>query len=346
MVSRLEREMREQGADLARREDAGWADARIAAELIGADDVDYVLVAARGSSDNAARYGQYLLGAEAGIVVALATPWLFGEGRRPPRLARAAVLAISQSGRSPDVAAVLAAARDQRRPALAITNDPTSPVASLADVVVELRVPPERSVAATKTYVASLHALAQITALVAGRTDWRESLRRLPAIVSQAVESQLENRERFDLLADFAPVTAVGRGLDYATAFETALKVRELTGRPAEAFSPPDLVHGPIASTDARTSLWAVSSGTNASSETLKVIRRLAASVGLTTAVSADPRILDLADIRIPLPTALPPWAGPIVAIVPGQAASLRLAELRGVDVDSPPGLNKVTMTR
>ena len=274
MVSRLEREMREQGADLARREEAGWADADAAAEMIGADDVDYLMVVARGSSDNAARYGQYLLGTEAGLVVALAAPWLFGEGRRPPRLARAAVLAISQSGQSPDVAAVLAAARDQRRPALAITNDATSTVASLADVVVDLRVRPERSVAATKTYVASLHALAQITALVARRRDWRESLRRLPAIVSEAVDSQLENRERFDPLADFAPVTAVGRGLDYATAFETALKVRELTGRPAEAFSPPDLVHGPIASVDASTSLWAVSSGYSTSRTSPSPFRR------------------------------------------------------------------------
>ena len=346
MVSRLEHEMREQGRSLEGREDRGWADAAAAAELLRGDDIDYLIVAARGSSDNAARYGQYLLGTEAGLVVGLAAPWLFGRGRRPPRLAGAAVLAISQSGRSPDVVAVLDAARDQGRPTLAITNDLGSPVAALADVVVDLHVGVERSVAATKTYVASLHALAQITAVVAPSRGWREPLRRLPAIVSEAADVQLETRRRFDPLADFAPITAVGRGLDYATAFETALKVRELSGRRAEAFSPPDLVHGPVAAVDASTSLWAVSSEFDTSSETLDVFRGVGARAGITTAVSADPRALALADIAVPIPAGLPAWAAAIVAVVPGQAAALRLAELGGVDVDAPHGLNKVTMTR
>src|SRR5436190_3925541 len=144
MLSRLYREMREQGDGLAGREERGRMEAEAAAEVIRADDVDYLMIVARGSSDNAARYGQYLLGADAGLVVALAAPWLFAGGRRPPRLSGAAVLAISQSGRSPDVAAVLAAARDQGRPTLAITNHPASPVAALADVVVCLNVGPER----------------------------------------------------------------------------------------------------------------------------------------------------------------------------------------------------------
>ena len=346
MATELEREMREQGGELASRAERGWADAKAAAELLGREDVDYLMVVARGSSDNAARYGQYLLGAEAGLTVALAAPWLFRQGRRPPSLARAAVLAISQSGQSPDVAAVLAAARDQGRPTLAITNDPASPMAALADVVIDLRVGPERSVAATKTYTASLHALAQITALLGASQDWREWLDRLPTIISETVDAQLESRRRFDPLAGFAPLTAVGRGLDYATAFETALKVRELSGRPAEAFSPPDLIHGPIAAIQGSTVLWAVSSGADTSPETLDAVQGVCVRAGLRIAVSADPRILALADIAVPIPKRLPAWAAAIVAIVPGQAAALRLAELDGIDVDAPHGLSKVTMTR
>ena len=129
--------------------------------VFGADDVDYLVVAARGTSDNAARYAQYLLGLCARLPVALAAPWLYS-GDAPPLLSRGAVMAISQSGCSPDVIGVLAAGRAQSRPTVAITNDPDSPLAAEADVVVPLLAGVERSVAATKTYLASLHAIAQI----------------------------------------------------------------------------------------------------------------------------------------------------------------------------------------
>jgi glucosamine--fructose-6-phosphate aminotransferase (isomerizing) len=345
MLSRLEREMREQGDSLAGRAARGRVEAQAAAELLRSDDVDYLMVVARGSSDNAARYGQYLFGAEAGLVVALAAPWLFSRGGRSPRLSGAAVLAISQSGRSPDVAAVLASARNQHRPTLAITNDTASPMAALADVVVDLNVGQERSVPATKTYTASLHALAQIAAALVPDQGWSEWLDRLPELVSETVEAQLAGRERFDPLARFSPLTAVGRGFDYATAFETALKARELSGSPAEAYSPPDLLHGPVAAIDASTALWIASSGLETSAETLDTLRGVTARAGLTTAVSPDARVLGLADIAVPMPT-VPAWVGPIVAVVPGQAVALRLAELNGVDVDAPHGLQKVTLTR
>jgi glutamine---fructose-6-phosphate transaminase (isomerizing) len=346
MATELEREMREQGGELASRAERGWADAKAAAELLDREDVDYLMVVARGSSDNAARYGQYLLGAEAGLTVALAAPWLFGQERPPPGLHGAAVLAISQSGRSPDVVAVLAAARDQGRPTIAITNDPASPVAALANVVVDLDVGPERSVAATKTYTASLQALAQITSLLRPSHDWRVWLDRLPTMVSETVDAQLDSRRRFDPLADFSTLTAVGRGLDYATAFETALKIRELSGRTAEAFSPPDLMHGPVAAIGGSTALWVASSGPDTGPETLDLLQRVSVRAGLTVAVSAEPRILALADIAVPIPEWRPAWVGAIVAVVPAQAAALRLAELGGVDVDAPYGLSKLTMTR
>src|SRR3954470_18214607 len=144
---------------LAARASAGdAATARASALLRGAD---YVLIAARGSSDNAARYAQYLLGIEWRMPVGLATPWVVGRPD-PPLLRGGAVLAISQSGRSPDVVGVVAAARSQRRPTVALTNDVGSPLACAAEVVVPMLAGAERSVAATKTYTASLHALASI----------------------------------------------------------------------------------------------------------------------------------------------------------------------------------------
>jgi glutamine---fructose-6-phosphate transaminase (isomerizing) len=345
IASTLETELRDQGPALARREASGRWDAERAAALLGRDDVDYLLIAARGSSDNAARYGQYMLGLETGLTVALAAPWLYGHGHQPPALARAAVLAISQSGRSPDVVGVLAAARAQRRPTIALTNAPEAPLAEHADVVVDLAVGPERSVAATKTYTASLHALAQIASALAPDRIADESLRALPARLETAVAEQLTGRDRFDVLARARPLTVVGRGLDYATAHETALKVRELGGVPAEGFSLPDLLHGPVAALDRDAMVWMTSSGADAEAEVIDAFGELRSRAGVTVAVSGDPRLLELADLAVEVPRDLEEWAGPVIAVVAGQVAGLRLAEIGEGDIDRPFGLAKVTLT-
>jgi glutamine---fructose-6-phosphate transaminase (isomerizing) len=343
-LSQLELEIREQGDALAARTHSGWRHAVEAARLLSADDVDYLVVAARGTSDNAARYAQYLLGLEARLPVALAAPWLY-ESQSPPLLRRGAVLAISQSGRSPDIAAVALAARAQGRPAVAITNDPDSPLAAAADLVVPLNAGTEQSVAATKTYLASLHAIAQLASCLrvpgGDRDAWFE---RLPVLVAETSDRQLADRGQFDRLNRAALLTVVGRGLQYPTAHETALKLRELSGIPAEAFSPPDLVHGPIAALGATGALWLVSTEGRRQPD-LSAFDALRRGMGVSVAVSDRPDIVAAAEIGIELPTGLPPWLAPIVAVIPGQAAALRIGELRGVDVDRPHGLQKVTLT-
>jgi glucosamine--fructose-6-phosphate aminotransferase (isomerizing) len=324
----LETEIREQGRVLAARTEPGWAAALEACELLR--PAEHVVLAARGTSDNAARYAQYLFGSELRLLAGLAAPWLYASAAQP-KLAHAAVIAISQSGRSPDVVAVMAAARAQGQPAIAITNDPSSPLAEVADVVVPLLAGEERSVAATKTYLCSLHAIAQICAGLSGDHTGSGWFERLPDLVSATVEEQLAGRARFDRLAEAGLITVVGRGLQFATACETALKIRELSGIPAEAFSPPDLLHGPIAALSGSGALWAVGE--------VDAIE----FAGLRVAVAGPS---EAADIAVPLVSDLPPWVAPLVAVVPGQTAALRLGELRGVDLDHPHGLRKVTITR
>jgi glutamine---fructose-6-phosphate transaminase (isomerizing) len=343
-VSLLERELREQGAVLAARAESGRPAAGAAAELLDRDDVDQLVIAARGSSDNAARYAQYLLGLELRLPVALATPLLYA-GERPPLLRRTAVLAISQSGRSPDIVTVLAAARAQGRPAIALTGDTGSPLALAADLVVPLLAGDERSVAATKTYLASLHAIAQIVAALRpdpGRDAWFE---RLPGLVEGTVASQLDTRGRFDALAGARLLTVLGRGTQLATACETALKLRELGGLAAEAFSPPDLIHGPVAAINDAGAVWLIGTAARGrpAGRELADLRR---GAGLAVAVSDDPELLARADIGVALEPGLPEWLAPLVAVIPGQAAALRLGELAGVDLDHPHGLGKVTLTR
>jgi glutamine---fructose-6-phosphate transaminase (isomerizing) len=343
-LTRFEREAREQGRVLAARTEPGWAHAEDAAALLRRSDVDYLVIAARGTSDNAARYAQYLLGRDVRLVVALAAPWLY-EGRSPPRLKRGAVLAISQSGHSPDIAAVVAAAREQRRPTIVITNQPASPIGELADVVVPLLAGEERSVAATKTYLAELHAVAQIATCLSEAGDRRGWFARLPELVDAFADEQLSGRFRFDPLADIALITAVGRGLQLPTAHETALKVRECSGIPAEAFSLPDLIHGPIAALNRTGATWLVTTAGREQPDG-STLATLGGEVGLTVAVSDRGELIDSADIGVPVPEGLPDWLAPMLAVLPGQAAALRLGEIRGVDVDRPHGLSKVTLTR
>src|SRR4051794_15921846 len=253
----LEREIRSQGQVLCQRSVRGATAAAQVADRL-ADGVDYLLIAARGSSDNAARFGQYLFGAELGLTVALAAPSLYSTAEHVPRIGAGAALAISQSGCSPDVVGVLAAARAQGRPAIAITNDESSPLARSADVVVPLAVGAERSVAATKTYTASLHALAQIAAALHRGGPVATDLHAVPHLVELIAAEQLADRQRFAPLGELERIVVVGRRLAYAAAHETALKLRELSGIPAEAFSPPDLLHGPVAALDRRTALWVI----------------------------------------------------------------------------------------
>jgi glucosamine--fructose-6-phosphate aminotransferase (isomerizing) len=342
-ASRFEVELREQGDVLAARTGPGWQHASMAADLLGQPDVDHVVVAARGTSDNAARYAQYLFGIEARLPVGLAAPWLYSSDA-PPRLARGAVLAISQAGRSPDIVSVAAAARAQDRPTIAITNDVHSPLAAAADVVVPLLAGEERAVAATKTYLASLHAIAQIAACLHPDPSHRAWFERLPELVSETIEAQLDARARFDRLDSAALVTVVGRGLQLATACETALKIRELSGLASEAFSLPDLIHGPIAALRPSGAVWLLSTSGRRQPDRA-ALAALRQATGVSIAVSDREDVVAAADIGIRLQAGLPEWLAPIVAVIPGQAAALRMGELREVDLDRPHGLRKVTLT-
>jgi glucosamine--fructose-6-phosphate aminotransferase (isomerizing) len=338
MSTLLESEIAAQGSVLAERAPGGQRAASHAARILSHEDVEHVVIAARGSSDNAARFAQYLFGEELGIQVGLAAPSLFRQVERAPRLAHAAAIGISQSGRSPDVVGVLAAASAQGRPTIAITGDTRSPLAAEADVVVPLLTGEERSVAATKTYLASLHAIVQIAEALAPTRARGEWLERLPALVDAMAGAMLDDRGRFDALLGAPHIAVTGRGLAFATAHESALKLRELTGIPAEAFSPADLMHGPIAALQRAGAAWLVDPGDE--------LGAIAARVATTVVVSADARALDRATIPILLPEGLPRWVAVILAVLPAQAAALRLAERHGVDVDRPHGLRKVTLTR
>lgn len=317
-------------------------------------DVTHVVIAARGSSDNAARYAQYLLGIHHGLPVGLATPSLQTLYGATPRFDGALVAAVSQSGRSPDVVGVLAAARDQGRPAVAITNDAESPLAEAATHVVPLAAGPERAVAATGTYTASLVALALLDVALrpaADRRPWLDELAALPATVAAVLDGA--RRDAPDELVALHHLLVCGRGLGYGTAYEVALKVRELTGAVAEAFSPPDLLHGPIgavgtyaASVDDGAGALLVAPAEPSADDVRALLDPLRRRGAVTAAISGDADLLAAVDVALPLAAEPPAWLTPVTSVLPGQILAGAIAAARGRDIDAPEGLTKVTETR
>ncbi len=285
----------------------------------------YAVIAARGSSDNAARYAQHLMGRFWGMPVALATPSLHTLYETPLRYDEGLVVGISQSGESPDVAGVVASATAQGALTIAITNEPESPLARAAQHVIALRTGPERSVAATKTYTASLAAVA---ALVSGP----DALFRVPEAMARQLEREVP-------VTPWERVAVIGRGANYGTAFEAALKLAELTGAVAVPWSSADFLHGPIAIVEPGFPLLAFAPA----GPTLPGIRVLLAAAterGAELTVVSDAPFAQ----KIPLEP-VPEWLSPLVAVIPAQLLAVGAAELLGRDVDRPTGLQKVTRT-
>jgi glucosamine--fructose-6-phosphate aminotransferase (isomerizing) len=344
-LSWLEDELNEQPDALARLIERQQGTARRIASLLARDDVKYVLIASRGSSSNAARYAQYLLGRAHRVPVMFATPSLYTIYEQPPRLDGAAVIGISQSGASPDVSSVLAEARRQGRPTIALTNNLVSPLSHAADEVLFLEAGEEKAVAATKTYLNSIGAIALLFAAADGETA-EEELAQMPDVLQRQIAM---SREQAPPLGDYAEAigaTVVGRGVNYGTAFEIALKIRELSGLVVEAYSPADLMHGPIAAIRPGWPVVLVAPTGPARPSVEDVVVPLMERGARLLAVSDVAAVLRRAQTKLPLVPRVPEWLSPLTAVIPGQLTALRLAQQRGLDIDSPIGLHKVTLTR
>jgi glucosamine--fructose-6-phosphate aminotransferase (isomerizing) len=344
-VSWLETELHEQPAALARLIERQAAHVDEVAAAFRRDDVRYIVIASRGSSSNAARYAQYLLGRAQRVPVMFATPSLYTIYEQPPRLDGAVVLGISQSGASPDVISVLAEARRQGRPTVSITNALDSPIAKESDGVLLLEAGEERSVAATKTYMNSLGAIALLFSAIDGTTA-RAELDRMPEVLERQIELSFATAPPLDQLAAAAGATVVARGVNFGTAHEIALKIRELSGLVVEAYSPADLMHGPVAAISPGWPVIAVAPTGPVQASVAEVLPALEERGARVFIVSDVEELLDRAATALPLVPGVPEWLSPMTAVVPGQAMGLRLAQLRGLDVDRPVGLKKITLTR
>ena len=317
------------------------------ADAIRARGVDHVVIAARGTSDHAAIYAQYVLGVRHALSVGLSAPSVISLYGAEPRLDRSLVVGISQSGASPDVVAVIEAGRKQGAPTLAITNDPESALADAAETTIDLGAGPELAIAATKTYTTELLAVAALSAALSRDPADASALAAIPDALAGALalEQDVETMAIEQAGADRLLVLA--RGYEYATAREWALKLKELARVFADPYSAADFEHGPLALLEPGVPVLATVRPGPTLTSLVALLRRLRADLDADLAIVSDAGdALALARWPFRLPAGTPEWLGPIVSIVVGQLHALCLTRARGHDPEVPRNLNKVTRTR
>lgn len=343
----LAEEIREQPQVLARLLDRQRGAVHEIARSLAGRSIDTVFIAARGTSDNAAVYAKYVWGTFNRVPVVLAAPSLFSAYGKPPRLRNAIVVGVSQSGQSPDIVGVLEEARRQGAPSLAIVNEPESPLAKAADAVIDIGAGPETAVAATKSYTAQLAAIAMLSAAVGGDDERWGELRRVPELVAKALELDSVIAERAERYRFMAHCVVLGRGFNYATAFEWALKLKELTYVIAEPYSSADFQHGPVAMVERGFPVLAVAPGGAVFDDARSLLARLVEEKQVELLVVSDrDEALALAHTPLRLPPGETEWLTPLVAIVPAQLFCYHLTRAKGFDTEAPRGLRKVTLTR
>jgi glucosamine--fructose-6-phosphate aminotransferase (isomerizing) len=306
----------------------------------------HVVFTARGTSDHAALYGAYLAEIRLGLAAGLASPSAFTVYGARPDLSDALVVGVSQSGGSPDLTEVVRVARESGALTLAITNNPDSPLASAAELHIDVAAGHERAVAATKTYTAELLALLLLVEGIRGGSgvvpaDELRTLAALPALAATALADptapDLARRYRFA-----ARMVTTGRGYAYPTAREAALKLMETSYLPALSFSGADLLHGPLALADPDVPVLAVVGAGPGGAAMREVLARLGER--RADVVTVGPADVPGSSARLAVPEVDERFA-PLLDILPLQRLALALALARGENPDAPRGLAKVTTT-
>src|SRR5438874_3308172 len=365
-------EIQEQPAALRRALSNSIEAVRRAALEAKQRDIDLVILAARGTSDHAALYAQYLFQYLNGIPVALATPSLYTLYGASLRLGRAMVIGISQSGESPDIVEVVAQAREVGALTVGITNQEGSRLAMTAQHTLLCHAGLERSVAATKTYTTTCAILAMLAASMPGGEPIRDNIERIPDLVTAALtceEILARVAERYVHARD---CVVLGRVFQYSTARETALKLEETCYVVSTPFSTADFKHGPAALVDRGLPVIVFAPPGRTSADSLELLQWLHENGADCLVVTEDERMQELAttSVRLELPalatgvTPATPGAGgrndpakdvraslaellaPIPYIIPGQLFANYLALYKGLNPDQPRSLTKITRTR
>jgi glucosamine--fructose-6-phosphate aminotransferase (isomerizing) len=350
-MSKMLDEIREQPVALERTLRGGLRAAAQLAKAVATRRPKMILIAARGTSDNAAQFARYLLEITTGIPVSLAAPSIFTLYQAKVNLKDVMVVAISQSGESTDINLVLDRATEQGALTVGITNETDSALAKAAGHVFLVRAGRERSVAATKTYTGQV-LMCYLLAYALGARIRIEDLRRIPEWTQAALVLEPEIQDRAGRYRFMERAIVVGRGLNYANAFEFGLKLMETCYVLADRFSSADFLHGPIAMVDRAFPVflftppgatWAGMRDMLERLQALKAETLIFTSADHRDALEANPRAVAI-PVKIVRRTPEELYT-PIPYIVPGQLFSAFLAEHKGLDPDRPRTLSKITRT-
>lgn len=338
-------EMAEQPAVLRRLLREGAPQIRAVAEEIAARAPRFVLLTARGTSDNAALYAKYLLEIELGLPCGLTSMSTTTAYEAKPRYDDVLVITVSQSGGSPDLVASTRAAREAGAITLAVTNSPDSPLAAVSEYHIDILAGPEKALPATKTYTASLLALYLFVEALRGG-DGAEQAAVLPDLAEAVLARRAEVRTLAGRYRFAERMVLTSRGYGYPTAKEAALKLMETSYIPALSYSGADLLHGPLAMVDNVSPVIAIVTDGRGGQALQPVLDRLR-DRGADLVVIGPQAQVDLASAGFALPTdGVAEKLQPVLEILPLQLLAYEVTMARGQDPDAPRSLAKVTETR
>jgi len=312
--------------------------------FLKARDIDLIVLVARGSSDNAALFGRYLLEITTGIPVSLSAPSVHTLYGAKLKLGHALMVGVSQSGEGEDINRVLENARAGGAYTVGITNEADSAMVDLVDETLLMHGGRERAVAATKTYTGQMilfYMLATALAEKAPPFDYNA----IPDFAARALEQETAIRELVQRFVFMENCVVVGRGLAYANAYELALKLMETCYVVAERFSSADFLHGPLAMVERHFPVILFAPPGVMLGGTKELIRRLRELHADTVAITGDLETAALCSRAVIMPREIDEFLAPIPYIIPAQLFAALLADAKGLDADAPRSLSKLTRT-
>ena len=311
-------------------------------EFLKNREIDLIVLVARGSSDNAALFGRYLLEITTGIPVSLSAPSVFTLYKAKLNLKRAVVIGVSQSGEGVDINQVLESAKLSGAFTIGITNEADSTMAKIADETLLIHAGREKSVAATKTYTGQMLHFYMLASVLAQE---KLEFEKIPHYAAQVLQLRSEVQELVERYAFMENCVVVGRGLNYGNSYELALKLMETCYVVAERFSSADFFHGPLAIIERRFPVILFAPKGVTDSSNIDLLKRLHELNADSLAITNDMEIARLSSRYLKLPEEIDEFLSPIPFIIPAQLFAALLAKEKGLNADAPRSLSKVTKT-
>jgi glucosamine--fructose-6-phosphate aminotransferase (isomerizing) len=305
-------------------------------------EVDLIVLAARGSSDNACQFGRYLLEIVCGIPVSLAAPSVHTLYAAKINLSRALVIGVSQSGEGVDINRFLESAKETGAFTLGITNEPDSTIVKIADEILLTHAGGEKSVAATKTYTAQM---LHFYLLANAMSNAELSIEQIPDFAQRALRHDAAVKNLVERYVFMENCVVVGRGMNYGNTYELALKLMETCYVVAERFSSADFFHGPLAIVERRFPIILFGAAGATKAGTTQLLNRLREVGADVLSITNDAEIAGLSSRSIKMPAEIKEILSPIPFVIPAQLFAAHLATAKGLNPDQPRFLSKVTRT-